>query len=143
MCDSGDLYRPVHRWRPAFQNDFAARMDWSIKSFRAANHHPHVVVNGKHGKGIVHVNANPGSSIRLSAAGTTDPDGDRLSYKWWVYEGVGTYGGRAGISGASSQSASVSVPGAARGKTIHVILEVSDSGAPKLTSYRRVVITGK
>jgi len=40
----------VWRWRTAFQNDFAARMDWTIKEAREANHNPEVVVNGRAGK---------------------------------------------------------------------------------------------
>ena len=31
----------IWRWREAFQNDFAARMDWTIKGVRRANHNPH------------------------------------------------------------------------------------------------------
>ena len=30
----------IWRWRPAYQNDFAARMDWTIKPFAEANHPP-------------------------------------------------------------------------------------------------------
>ena len=30
----------IWRWRPAFQNDFAARMDWTIKPYAEANHPP-------------------------------------------------------------------------------------------------------
>ena len=39
----------IWRWRTAFQHDFAARMDWSIKEPAAANHNPRVVVNGARG----------------------------------------------------------------------------------------------
>ena len=30
----------IWRWRTAFQHDFAARMDWTIKDARSANHNP-------------------------------------------------------------------------------------------------------
>ena len=30
----------IWRWREAYQNDFAARMDWTIKSYEEANHPP-------------------------------------------------------------------------------------------------------
>ena len=36
----------IWRWREAYQNDFAARMDWTIKDYRHANHNPVVEVNG-------------------------------------------------------------------------------------------------
>ena len=39
----------IWRWRTAFQNDFAARMDWTIREPRAANHNPIVVLNGTAG----------------------------------------------------------------------------------------------
>ena len=40
----------IWRWREAFQHDFAARMDWTIKDVAQANHNPHVTVNGIEGK---------------------------------------------------------------------------------------------
>ena len=40
----------IWRWRTAFQHDFAARMDWTIKNVDQANHNPEVVVNGQSGK---------------------------------------------------------------------------------------------
>ena len=40
----------IWRWRTAFQHDFAARMDWTIKDVAHANHNPDVVVNGQAGK---------------------------------------------------------------------------------------------
>jgi hypothetical protein len=30
----------IWRWREAFQNDFAARMDWTIQPYAKANHAP-------------------------------------------------------------------------------------------------------
>ena len=39
----------IWRWREAFQHDFAARIDWTIKPFSDANHNPVVVVNGQAG----------------------------------------------------------------------------------------------
>ena len=36
----------IWRWRTAFQHDFAARMDWTVKEPKEANHNPEVVVNG-------------------------------------------------------------------------------------------------
>ncbi len=41
----------IWRWRTAFQHDFAARMDWTIKDPAQANHNPDVVVNGQAGEG--------------------------------------------------------------------------------------------
>ena len=37
----------VYRWRPAFQADFAARLDWCVKPFEKANHPPVVRIKGE------------------------------------------------------------------------------------------------
>ena len=39
----------IWRWRTAFQHDFAARMDWTIRDYISANHAPVVQVNGRGG----------------------------------------------------------------------------------------------
>jgi hypothetical protein len=56
-----------------------------VKGYDEANHNPEVVVNGISGKGIVRIKAEAGSTVSLSADGTSDPDGDKLSYEWWYY----------------------------------------------------------
>jgi hypothetical protein len=80
----------IWRWRTAFQRDFAARMDWTVKDSRDANHNPQVVVNGAARKAPVLVNATVGVSLTLDAAGTRDPDGDTLTYTWFFYPEAGT-----------------------------------------------------
>ena len=45
------------------------------------------------------------------------------------------------MDGATAESASLTVPADAAGKTIHVILEVTDRGSPNLTRYRRAVLS--
>jgi hypothetical protein len=80
----------IWRWRTAFQHDFAARMDWTIRDARAANHNPQLVVNGVGGRAPVLVDANVGVPLMLDAAGTRDPDGDALVYHWFFYPEAGT-----------------------------------------------------
>ncbi len=128
------------RFARALQNDFKARLDWCVKGFGSANHEPNVVVQGDNSQAVLYLNAQAGSSVSLSAAGTTDPDGNNLSYSWWQYKEADNYSGSVSISGASSPNASVSIPSNASGKTIHIICEVEDNGSPRLTRYRRVVI---
>lgn len=136
----------IWRWRPAYQNDFAARIDWTTKSFDQANHPP--VVKLAHSD---RVTAQPRGQVNLDATGTTDPDGDDLDYHWFYYGEVGTLAtsdGRTGqpldIKNANSPQASFTVPS---GRvmppgtgTMHIILAVTDHGAPPLTRYRRVVV---
>ncbi|HXE80323.1 MAG TPA: nucleoside hydrolase-like domain-containing protein [Vicinamibacterales bacterium] len=80
----------IWRWRTAFQHDFAARMDWTVKGPREANHNPQVVVNGQSGKAPLEVNATVGIPVTLDASGSRDPDGDRLTYTWFFYPEAGT-----------------------------------------------------
>jgi hypothetical protein len=135
--DDGDMNKPIWRWAEAFQNDWAARADWSVKPYREANHPP--VVNLAVPKDI---DAAPGSTVRLSVAGTTDPDGDRLSFNWWQYRGPGTYNGDVTLRDADRAISYLQVPTDARtGDTIHLIAEVTDSGKPPLVRYARVIVT--
>ncbi|MCF7708448.1 MAG: DUF1593 domain-containing protein [Verrucomicrobia bacterium] len=128
--------KPMWRWFDAIQNDFAARADWCVKSFEEANHPP-VVVLGH----ATDLKAQPGATVKLSAKGTNDPDGDKLSYRWWQYEEADTYSGTIEIRNGVQRDASFTVPGdAGNEETIHIICEVTDDGMPSLTRYQRVVI---
>lgn len=132
----------IWRWREAFQNDFAARMDWTIKDYRSANHPPVAELSCP-----AEMTARVGERVELSAAASTDPDGDELSFKWYYYPEPGTFNcstGRSGsplkIENADKAEASFIVPKAGRLGTMHIIVEVSDGGKPSLTRYQRVII---
>ncbi|QIP14254.1 DUF1593 domain-containing protein [Spirosoma aureum] len=127
---------PQTRWIPALQNDFAARADWCVKPYKEANHPPTVKLN--HARNLT---VKPGQLITLSGSGT-DPDNDKVNYRWWQYEEAGTYAGQISIKHADQPKASITIPkDAEAGKTIHLILEVSDQGTPSLTRYQRVIAT--
>ncbi|MBL9201190.1 MAG: DUF1593 domain-containing protein [Opitutaceae bacterium] len=135
----------IWRWRSAFQNDFAARMDWTNKPYAEANHPP--VVKLGHARQLT---AKPGARVDLSAAGTSDPDGDALRYEWFLYPEPGTMAfsqARTGqplkIEDADRINAWFAVPTTRvlRYGTMHIILAVTDRGAPPLTRYARVIVT--
>ena len=132
----------VSRWRAAYQNDFAARMDWCVKPFAEANHNPIAVAMVKQGRRTIKLDAKPGTRVQLSADGSSDPDGDGLSYRWYVYREAGSYRGDITVRDSDQQRAELTVPADSTGKSIHVILEVSDSGKSSLTAYRRVIVRG-
>jgi hypothetical protein len=130
----------VWRWRDAFQRDFQARMDWCVQPRSAANHPPIAACNGDATRAVFTQNARSGSTVKLDVAGSRDPDGHDLSYRWWVYPEAGTYRGKPAMAGADSPQAAVELPPGATGE-LHVILEVTDAGQPPLTTYRRIVVT--
>lgn len=130
-------FKPISRWADTFQNDFAARADWCVKSYEDANHPPIVKLANS-----LEQTVKPSLTIKLSAKGTTDPDNDELSYKWWQYKEAGSYPGNVDIQNANQQDASFTVPeDASAGETIHIICEVKDDGSPQLTRYQRVILT--
>lgn len=129
-------FKPIWRWSEAFQNDFAARADWCIKSYKKANHPPVVKLAGD-----LNTRVRPGTKVKLSAKGTKDPDGNKLTYRWWQYTEADTFEGRVEIHNADKREAYFNVPdNIANGKTIHIVCEVRDNGMPSLTRYQRVVV---
>lgn len=123
---------------PATFNNFAARMDWAKDG--AGNRNPVVTINDKPGVDVITLKPAAGTSVTLDASASSDPDGDKLTFKWWMMAESGTYAPSITIANAASKSITLAVPADAAGKTIHVICEVTDSGTPNLTSYRRIVI---
>ena len=126
---------------------FAARMDWTIKPYAQANHPP--VPKLGHARALT---GTPGQRVDLSAEGSTDPDGDALSYEWFYYPEPGTLatagrgaGGFLDIRNFDQPRAWFVVPTSrvmAPGTgTMHIILAVTDHGTPRLTRYERVIVT--
>ncbi len=138
--DVSDARATVWRWRPAFQADFQARMDWCVKPAGQGNRPPVPVLEGDRSLRVLEVKATPGQAVRLSAAGSSDPDGDKLSLHWFVYPEPGTYERSVRIDSPTAETVTLNVPTDAAGTTIHVILEVTDSGDPSLTRYRRMIL---
>jgi Protein of unknown function (DUF1593) len=158
----------IWRWRRAFQHDFAARMDWTIKEPFQANHNPEVVVNGRSGKDPITVDAVVGTPVALDALGTRDPDGHTLKYNWTFYPeaGTGIPGQPVVVGGQAPAAGEGGIPSAPEGGprepaprvtiqnatasralvtprlagTAHIILTVEDDGSPSLTAYRRVIL---
>lgn len=132
----------IWRWREAFQNDFEARMDWTIKPYKEANHPPVVKIEGAE-----YIKAKVGDRINLSAEGFSDPDGNALTYSWFYYQEAGTFtisNGRTGnplkIVDDKSAKAWFIVPKSDFLGTMHIVLAVKDNGSPALTRYKRVIV---
>lgn len=128
-------FEPQARWIAALQNDFAARADWCVKEFKDANHAPVVTVDGPLDRTV-----RPGETVTLSAR-ATDPDGHALTFKWWRYAAADTATAPIEIVHAdTADRASFVVPNES-GRSLHLIVEVTDSGTPPLVAYRRLVFT--
>ncbi|MGH8019212.1 MAG: DUF1593 domain-containing protein [Opitutaceae bacterium] len=130
----------VARWRAAYQNDFAARMDWCVENRDGANHPPSLRVCRSGTLARVRLTADPGERLRIPAEGY-DPDGDALSFGCWIYaEVTGANRKDLVIGNASKPPFEIDVKREAAGRQYHLIVEVSDAGVPSLTRYRRIII---
>jgi Protein of unknown function (DUF1593) len=138
FTQKNDMAYAQIRWLAALQNDFAARADWCVKSFKDANHQPVLKLN--HAHSLV---AKPNNIVKLSGS-ASDSDGNGLSYNWWQYDEVGSYKGKINIQNPSNKMTTFVMPNDIKsGETIHIILEVTDNGTPQLTRYQRVIIKCK
>lgn len=122
------------RWMDAVQNDFGARMQWTLTAnYSRANHPPSVEIrNGSL------VRAEAGKSVTL-VGDVSDPDGDTVKTSWWQFFEEGSYNGTVRLVEGNS-SVEVMVPSDASGKNISVILQGTDDGDFPLTRYGRVFI---
>ncbi|MEE3649934.1 MULTISPECIES: DUF1593 domain-containing protein [unclassified Brenneria] len=152
MGVDGKKYRTapatIWRWRDAFQNDFAARMDWTLTGeVKKANHNPNLVLNGAPGTQILSWQVKSGEVVTLSAQGSGDVDGNQVTYRWWQYkEPTATamgihFGPGLELSHQEGEQTRFTAPAVKTATPFHIILEGKDNGSPALTSYRRAIVT--
>jgi len=125
------------RWEAAAWNDFANRVQWSLKpaNWTGANHAPSVAVRGPQTLAV-----RAGQKVALRAS-VHDPDGNSVTLKWWQYQEEGTYPGSVTIDSPTSEGTTLTIPAdAQKGQTISVILEATDDGTFPLTRYARVIL---
>ena len=148
----------IWRWREAYQNDFAARMTWTVAGFAHASHRPLPVVNGQSGSAPIEIDINTGQSITLDASLSGDPDNRGLTYHWFHYAEAGSADGNLAavtLSGTDTPRVTVHadalcrepwLPGLIHCKgsgVAHVILAVTGTGidgTPPMTAYRRIIL---
>ncbi|KEF59180.1 uncharacterized protein A1O9_04024 [Exophiala aquamarina CBS 119918] len=156
----------IWRWREAFQNDFAARIQWTLgKNPSECNHAPVAIVNDSPaGPESCYIEAEAGAIITLDATQSYDPDGDDLTFTWFQYSDVtasqwwvdaevhsckiedldGEKSGRVvSIRLPPPEKCAIDMFSGEpqqKGQTLHFILEVKDNGMPQLRTYKRVVV---
>lgn len=130
----------INIWKQSIWNDFATRMIWSVTdNFKNANHHPTACIGNDCTNQVLEFTVKENEKIKLDAGKSNDSDGDKIFFKWQFYKEPSSYQNPVSVFSSESSIAEVAIPADAAGKTITIILEVTDEGIPKLTSYRRVV----
>ena len=133
--DDGDNKKSLRIWIDDANNDFEARMDWCIaKKYEEANHQPNIKIKGKFDQTVA-----SGEKVNINAGKTKDPDGDKLTFKWWQYKEAGSYNTLVNLQNSNVDQVSFIAPKVSKPETIHIILEVSDNGSPSLKSYQRII----
>ncbi len=131
-----DFKATLWRWRDDFQNDFAARMEWTTKPYAEANHPPVAILNHPD-----RITVHSGEDFALDGR-ATDPDGDSVSLVWFQYPEAGSYKGEVKIKNAENMPhVDLAAPKVDKPETVHFILKVTDKGSPPLSRYKRVIVT--
>lgn len=138
-CD-GTVHRSpqasLWRWRRDFQDDFAARMEWTVTdAFAQCSHPPVVRVDTPERRQV-----RPGDTAVLDAGASESPDGAPLSFRWFWYPEAGGVPVEASLTGENTARVSVNFFGAG---VFHLILEVKGARVHSLCRYRRVVFECK
>ena len=144
-CDTAynNVYCALFRWRAEYQNDFAARNSWTYLPYKEANHNPVAVVKRDNSKDVLTIKVKPGQDYILDASRSSDPDKDQLFFHWFFYKEPSSYKGEIDLKGMGSSKLTVNIPSDAKGKNIHIILRIQDSGSPSLFTYRRIIFLVK
>ena len=134
----------IWRWRSAYQNDFAARMDWTIKPYAEANHPP--VARLEHANQLT---VKSGERVEPQRRRVERSRRPRARLRVVLLR-------RAGHAPAVERPHRRSAQhrrrderrrlvhradGDAVPKRMHIVLAVTDQGTPPLTRYQRVIVT--
>ena len=156
------------RWVEVANRDFESRLRWCVAGkYEDANHKPVIAIPGGLEKTVksgetVTLNAD------ITEPDSLDIDGIWAKYSalyeqlgfnkesfveiapqrypkynayWWQYKEAGTYNGYIDIVAIDSGKSTFVAPKVDKPETLHLILEVTDTGIPALTTFARVIVT--
>ena len=126
------------KFYPDIFNDFAARMEWADTG--RGNTNPVIIINGEKGLSPIRLKASPGQTIALDASDSYDPEGDELSFHWWIQTDIGNCPQDVQLEKEGAHSTLTIPNSGAAAAEIHVICEVHDHGTIPLAAYRRIII---
>ncbi|KAI1658636.1 DUF1593-domain-containing protein [Daldinia decipiens] len=124
----------VWRWRTAYQDDFAARMQWTMTSnFSKVGHPPVLNINGQQGPDPLIIQVKSNETYTFDAGLTLDPDyptdNSRLEFQWVLYR-------EATIFEANMSLKALQPPVGSNG-----ILDINDAGFTNATLGIKVQVT--
>lgn len=161
-------YGHLREWIEPIMHDYQTRLQWCVSPrYRDANHHPIIETDTKditvHSGEIVTLSATISDPDYIDVEALWLSKGDLLSQSgvtkemvvsspekysdsWncgWVQYPTGTYKNYVDLTSDSENEASVCfvAPKVESPETIHIILEATDNGTPRLTSYKRFIVT--
>ncbi|KAE9961746.1 hypothetical protein BLS_001432 [Venturia inaequalis] len=157
----------IWRWREAFQAEFAARMQWTIRNSTKIQHPPVAVVNGNCGFQPLILQVDPSKTIDLDASSSSSRDDMQLSFNWTHYREISlTQGNLIEVpeipivcKTADCKQVSLTVPNVTIScatslalhpnqsditcKAFHIILAVKNRVELGMTRYKRVILEVK
>jgi len=156
------------RWVEYANRDFEARLKWcEAGSYKEANHKPNVQIRTgldvtvKSGEKVV-LECEFEDPDPLDIDGLWEAFGpvfqqqgiDKTKFPpiaeknwpkcqpyWWQFEEAGTYKGFIQLTQTDNSKLTFIAPSVNKPVTIHIVLEVSDRSIPKLTTFKRVIVT--
>jgi hypothetical protein len=121
-----------------FWNAFAARMDWARSG--TGNRPPVIIIKSYNPNNLENLTCEAGEEIWIDASGTYDRESDKLTFDWQLVSSPENP-----IDGVKlkpdSKKVNVFIPRSLKGKTIYLMLQVTDDGAGHhLSTYQSIAI---
>ncbi|KAI0886339.1 DUF1593-domain-containing protein [Annulohypoxylon maeteangense] len=129
----------IWRWRSAYQDDFAARIRWTLTSnFSEVGHPPVLNINGQEGPDPVFIKTKGNETYTFDAGLTYDPDypsdNSHLEFQWFLYP-------EATFFSTSALTSNVTIEALSPPKGSDSILVANDAGFSNVTLGSKVLIT--